>query len=259
MLIEIQSNFSKTLAHKQIKQFLNQINLNIIREDQTESKIVMDLLKRTNDLIESIPLKKKGRFADEALSDFHNALSNTDIEFDNDIYFKESFGNSSRLDYGTGHELNFLCFLKCLVDDKKVKLNEVFLTIREYFRIVRYFIAKFNVEPAGSKGIWGLDDYQLLPFLLGSAELRGTNVTFDELIGNNEYCFGEALNYVIEVKGKEISAHSPLLYSYKEHNWDKVNNLIFKLYDESIFKNNVVNQHFIYSEHLKDTLIISDQ
>lgn len=35
-------------------------------------------------------------------------------------YFIESFGSYERLDFGTGHELNFLAFLFCLV-----KLNLV--------------------------------------------------------------------------------------------------------------------------------------
>lgn len=30
------------------------------------------------------------------------------------VYLIEAFGNETRLDYGTGHELNFLVFLFCM-------------------------------------------------------------------------------------------------------------------------------------------------
>ncbi|KAK0542562.1 Serine/threonine-protein phosphatase 2A activator 2, partial [Tilletia horrida] len=69
-------------------------------------------------------------------------------------YFDEAWGNTRRIDYGSGMELNFMCWLLILY-----KLG-IFDDASTYF-----------LEPAGSHGVWGLDDYHFLPFLLGAAQL----------------------------------------------------------------------------------------
>ncbi|KCV68177.1 hypothetical protein H696_05106 [Fonticula alba] len=42
-----------------------------------------------------------------------------------------------------------------------------------YSRTVRLIIRRYGLEPAGSRGAWGLDDYVMLPYVVGSAQLIG--------------------------------------------------------------------------------------
>ncbi|XP_030063719.1 serine/threonine-protein phosphatase 2A activator isoform X2 [Microcaecilia unicolor] len=91
------------------------------------------------------------------------------------VYLKESVGNPTRIDYGTGHEAAFAAFLCCLckigvlqVDDQMAIVFKVF---SRYLEVMRKLQKTYRMEPAGSQGVWGLDDFQFLPFIWGSAQL----------------------------------------------------------------------------------------
>ena len=92
-------------------------------------------------------------------------------------YYYDSFGNATRIDFGTGHEVNFILFLLCLY--KMKYLNDMDLSFigtylfPYYTFIVNSLIKTYNLEPAGSHGVWSLDDYHFLPFLFGSSQLIG--------------------------------------------------------------------------------------
>ena len=52
--------------------------------------------------------------SDEKLASFCNAPGFERAIPEIKVYWEESFGHYERIDYGTGHELNFIAFLFCM-------------------------------------------------------------------------------------------------------------------------------------------------
>jgi serine/threonine-protein phosphatase 2A activator len=92
-------------------------------------------------------------------------------------YFLNCWGNKKRIDYGTGHEAHFVAFLLCLHKLDLVKEEDfpavVLKVFWRYIGVMRTLQFTYWLEPAGSHGVWGLDDYHFLPFMFGSAQLYG--------------------------------------------------------------------------------------
>lgn len=118
-------------------------------------------------------------------------------------YLLDSFGNAWRIDYGTGHELAFVCLLYCLAqlgllhvpppllpsaappaaspldssralppaaDGSDDRAAIVLRAFTRYVKVMRALQKTYMLEPAGSHGVWGLDDYCFLPFLFGASQ-----------------------------------------------------------------------------------------
>lgn len=163
-------------------------------------------------------------------------------------YLDESFGNQQRIDYGTGHELNFVLFLLCLrrlgvvvADDAVALVCDVFSSYLELMELIQH---TYWLEPAGSKGSWGLDDYQFLCFLWGSSQLVGKEDEYPPSIvlqphslssRTSDYLYFQAIVFIGRMKTGPFAEHSALLHSIAQlQSWNKANGGLQRMYEEEV-------------------------
>lgn len=187
-------------------------------------------------------------------------------------YFLGSWGSGQRLDYGTGHELSFLAFLAAIwkldgfpKSDRGVEERAIVLGVIEpsvnpvppsslptdpefsYLQLVRSLIKTYTLEPAGSHGVWGLDDHSFIPYIFGSAQLSPAiaesdltpeegslpnapdpggvakvNIVEKERKTN---LYFSAIGFIYDVKKGPFWEHSPMLYDISgvRAGWGKIN------------------------------------
>lgn len=177
-------------------------------------------------------------------------------------YFVLSLGNCERLDYGTCNELYFLCFLFLLCKFKLLDASSyahlVLIMYLDYWRFVRLIQKKFLLEPAGSLGVWGLDDFNFLPFLFGASQLSSHKFLKPCSIRNidilneykNEYMYFEAINNMIEYK-VSLRNRSPVLNDITSvKSWQKVYFGLLRMYKSNVLGKLPVMQHFLFGKFI---------
>jgi serine/threonine-protein phosphatase 2A activator len=192
------------------------------------------------------------------------------------VYLMGSFGSPQRLDYGTGHELSFLAFLGALwklglftgYEPGTAERGIVIGIFEPYLNLIRRLIKSYTLEPAGSHGVWGLDDNSFLPYIFGSAQLAPaiheadptptegslpeapdassvSNRSFVRQERNRNMYFS-AIGFIFDVKRGPFGEHSPMLYDISgiTAGWGKINKGMIKMYNAEVLSKFPVVQHF---------------
>ncbi|ODV96651.1 hypothetical protein PACTADRAFT_39631 [Pachysolen tannophilus NRRL Y-2460] len=197
-----------------------------------------------------------------ALSQYSNE---NDPRIELAVYLNESFGNRTRIDYGSGHELNFICFLLCLRNLGILNLEKdsqalVLKIFYNYIKLMRSLQKEYWLEPAGSHGVWGLDDYHFLPFLFGASQLSTHEFLKPKSIHNKEvvemfapdYFYFECINFINEVKTESLRWHSPMLDDISGvKTWSKVEEGMFKMFQGEVLNKLPIVQHFFFGNIIK--------
>ena len=146
--------------------------------------------------------------------------------------------------------------VRFLQPEPKEERDIVLSVFLRYLRLCWKLQDVYRLEPAGSHGVWGLDDYCFLPYIFGSGQLRGNfphnkpvvvwrsffMITTDQteisvsaavhppLPSTNLYFM--AIMRILDVKTGPFHEHSSQLHSIAlgVPNWSKVNSGLFKMY-----------------------------
>jgi len=251
----------------------------LVSENSKLMKISLALKHERKRLEDFPPLKQASRFGNMA---FRSWLSSLEEESETlmktfsekhakelSSYWSSSFGNKTRLDYGTGHEASFMVWLFAisqLFDFEELDLQDVVVCIFPlYLSIVRDVQSMYMLEPAGSHGVWSLDDYHFLPFVFGSSQFGSRDSpkmirdmdTVRDLSASN--MFMNAIEQIRKVKSGPFAEHSPLLNDLagiKE--WSLLNRGLFEMFKGEVLGKFPVAQHFLFGELFPCTWHLSE-
>ncbi|KAI8089396.1 uncharacterized protein BX664DRAFT_280307 [Halteromyces radiatus] len=271
--------FTQSLAFDRLLTFIMLLNQSVLGKKVSDIQSVSPQVQQILDLLDILdtwindfpPLHNPQRFGNKA---FRQWLQKVEQETSTlmtrslprslhvalpelNVYWMGSFGNETRIDYGSGHELSFLAWLCGLAmmdyltsDDYPAVVLSIFT---RYLELVRKVQRTWSLEPAGSHGVWGLDDHQFLPYVWGSAQMIGhsklkpSSITKPDIVEMmaKDYLYYRCIQYIGQVKRGPFHEHSPMLFDISAvASWNKVNTGMAKMYVAEVLKKVPVVQHF---------------
>ena len=269
----------RSQAYKDLIGFITTLNESIkgrsLRENFHVSEPVLKIsaiLGMLDTWIDEIPpVEQPQRFGNKAFKDWLSKLNESAEDILSPIlndnyqeavselksYFCDGFGNKTRIDYGTGHEAAFCAFMCCLyklrIFTERDNLALVFKVFHEYLELTRKLHKVYRMEPAGSQGVWGLDDFHFLPFIWGSSQLVDhpsilpCHLVEQETVirYSNDYMFFGCIKYINETKTGPFAEHSNTLWNISSvPYWSKVNTGLMKMYKAEVLSKFPIVQHF---------------
>ena len=290
------SHFPSTRAYQRLMTYLNDMCESIqgqpthaaTLDPHTTSpacQLIIDALDSLSALIKAFPpTEQPHRFGNKAFRSWYAAmcdqletcliepllslsyecsLSKDQITAELRCYFTQSFGNEIRLDYGTGHELNFYSFLICLYEMHLLTAKDhavvVLIVFNRYIKLMREIQTVYLLEPAGSHGVWGLDDYQFLPFLFGAWQLVDHPSILPSDINDeaarkehsDTFLFFDCITFIHQMKSGPFFEHSPILFDISAvPHWRKVAMGMIKMFKGEVLNKLPVIRHALFGYFL---------
>ncbi|KAI8821653.1 uncharacterized protein EV422DRAFT_526481 [Fimicolochytrium jonesii] len=271
--------FQTSDTHKEILGFIESLSAsvrgNTLRTEVPKSETVkklISILDRLDEWVKEIPPAEnaKSRFGNPAFKTWYDRLSTHAESLLEEIvpapaapelatYLLNSFGNRKRIDYGTGHEAHFIALLLCLKKLGFVTEQDypalVLSVFWRYIGVMRSLQFAYWLEPAGSHGVWGLDDYHFLPFLFGASQLsdhkhiRPKAIHDPDIVEefSKDYMYLACIKFINSVKTASLRWHSPMLDDISGvKQWSKIASGMMKMYDAEVLHKLPIMQHFLF-------------